>query len=396
MGIAVVANALLVGGTTATVAANTNEGPLADAGLDQSVTTNTTVYLDATGSRDPDGAIEGYEWRLERPDGNYTTPDCESCARTSFVARGSGTYNATITVTDDDGATSSDTLRVQVDSTDGPTVTLSGPDEVAEGSVETFSVAVSAGTSELMAVTWRVDDQWENRTEVSGDSASVGHLHAFRNDGTSTIRVTVVDRLGRQQSATKNVIVREPTSPGGGAAPSSGGRDSDGEACSQYNRDDERYCNNDRMTVDSNGITISDADNDGTVKWAGVTFDQEFAENHDGVSYDSTDGIVKFENMEAYKKALGVDSVNIDPTAEVNKNISKSDDYKGQEESGSGDENNENNNPFPEPVGSERDKGNNQNNENNEDAESDSDESKPDPNTRSGRVTSGDGILVEI
>jgi len=330
MSVALVANALLVGGATGTVAASDNETPLADAGLDQSVSVNTTVYLDATGSRDPDGEITQYEWEIERPDGNYTTPDCETCGRTSFVVRESGTYNATVTITDDDGATSSDTLRVNVSPSDGPTVTLSGPDEVVEGGVPTFSATVDAGETELMAVTWRVDGRRVNRTGISGDSATVDHPHAFSTDGEYTVRVVVTDQLGRQGAATKNVTVRDPAATGGGgsggdggggaAAASAGSGDSDGEACARYNRDDDLYCNNDRMTMDSNGITISDADNDGTTEWGGVTIDQEFAENHEGVSYDSTDGVVKFESKEDYKDALKVDSVNVDPESELNQN----------------------------------------------------------------------------
>ena len=49
--------ALALAGSVAGVAA-ANSGPLADAGLDQEVTADTTVYLDATGSSHPDGSID--------------------------------------------------------------------------------------------------------------------------------------------------------------------------------------------------------------------------------------------------------------------------------------------------------------------------------------------------
>src|SRR6056297_159200 len=91
-----------------------NEAPLADAGLDQDVRRGATVLLDATGSRDPDGRIERYEWSIQTPSGDAITPDCDDCARTRFTPTETGRYRVTITVTDDDGATRSDTLYVDV------------------------------------------------------------------------------------------------------------------------------------------------------------------------------------------------------------------------------------------------------------------------------------------
>ncbi|WP_167837259.1 PKD domain-containing protein [Halosimplex halophilum] len=309
-----------------------NKAPLADAGLDRTVSANATVYLDATGSRDPDGEIDSYRWRLEKPDGSYTTPSCETCGRTRFVPRATGTYNATVTVTDEDGATSTDTLRVHVEPSNGPSVSISGPDSVVEGAVAQYTATVSAGANDLAAVVWRADGRRVNRTTLAGESASVDRLHAFRHDGTVTLRVTAVDRLGRQRTATKNVTVTAPSSPGsgggsgsigvgsGGGSTSGGdsGGDDDGSECSHYNRDDDRYCDNDRMTIDSNGIVISDADDDGSVQWAQVNVDEEFAQNNDGVSYDSVDDMVTFDSQEAYKEALGVDTVSVDPESEVN------------------------------------------------------------------------------
>ena len=298
-----------------------NESPLADAGLDQSVSANATVYLDATGSRDPDGEIDRYRWRIEQPDGNYRTPSCEFCGRTEFVPRQPGTYNATVVVTDEDGATSTDTLRVHVQRSNGPSVTLSGPDSVVEGGINEYTVSVSAGANDLAAVVWHVDGRRVNRTALTGESASVDRLQAFRTDGTVTLSVVVVDRLGRERSASKNVTVTDPAPTAGGASgsdSSSGGDDDDDRnRCSRYDADDT-YCNNDRLTLDSDGIVIADADSDGSTQWAGVRLNEEFAQNHDGVSYDSTDGVATFDSQEAYREALEVESVNVDPEAGVN------------------------------------------------------------------------------
>ena len=113
----------------AAVAADENRAPLADAGLDQEVEYGATVRLDATGSRDPDGEVTAYEWTIERPDGTTVEPDCSSCGRTSFRPQSVGTYAVTVTVTDDEGATRSDTLYVEVEGGTGPSVSLSGPQD---------------------------------------------------------------------------------------------------------------------------------------------------------------------------------------------------------------------------------------------------------------------------
>lgn len=57
------------------------DGPMADAGLDQTVTVETTVQLDGTGSSHPDGAIAEYEWTIRTPDGREIEPDCPDCER---------------------------------------------------------------------------------------------------------------------------------------------------------------------------------------------------------------------------------------------------------------------------------------------------------------------------
>ncbi|WP_436923623.1 PKD domain-containing protein [Halosimplex amylolyticum] len=362
------------------------EAPLADAGLDQNVTANATVYLDATGSRDPDGEIAEYEWRLEQPDGDYIRPDCRTCGQTSFVARQVGTYNATVTVTDDDGATSRDTLRVHVEESNGPSVTLSGPQALNTGEVAGYTASVSAGNADVAAVTWRVDGDWHNRTSIAGESATADYLHAFSTAGNYTLSATVVDRVGRQRTATREIKVHSPSAAASGGS-SSGSGDSDGEQCSRYNRDDDTYCNNDRMTLDSNGIVITDADNDGTIVWAGQTLDAEFAQNNAGVSYDSTDGVVEFDSQEAYKTALGVKTTNVNPAYNASRSTSE------RKESDGGEEENEDDpldwsaisHNYADNYGSSGEEDGSE--ENREDNTEDSAETET--NTRTGRVPPG-------
>lgn len=130
--------------------ASANEAPMAEAGLDQDAELNTTVYLHAGGSLDPDGDIEQWEWSIETPTGNHTTPNCRSCIQTWFVPNKTGLYNVTIQVVDDDGATRNDTLFVVVGELAPSGVTTSSTSTESDdtsGGVGTGSVGGSSTSS---------------------------------------------------------------------------------------------------------------------------------------------------------------------------------------------------------------------------------------------------------
>jgi len=198
-----------VGQTAATT--GENEPPLASAGLDQTVSKGATVYLDARGSTDPDGTIQRYEWSIETPNGVTTTPDCETCATTSFQATATGTYNVTVTVTDDDGASSSDTLKVTVEATNPPAVTLSGPSELAVGASGTLSADVTAGEAELLRAEWYLDGAQIDEQQLTSPTDHLELDHTFTTTGTREVRLEVIDTRGLVTTETHSVDVRGPT-----------------------------------------------------------------------------------------------------------------------------------------------------------------------------------------
>jgi PKD repeat protein len=101
------------GGATATARETVtvgggNEAPTAAFDADPTeANVSETVALDAGGSFDPDGSIASYEWTFG--DGNASTGET-----TSHAYGATGDYVVTLTVTDDEGATASDTETVAV------------------------------------------------------------------------------------------------------------------------------------------------------------------------------------------------------------------------------------------------------------------------------------------
>jgi probable HAF family extracellular repeat protein len=117
------------GGGGSSSAPNTppvNQAPNANAGADQTVDEGDTVNLSATGS-DSDGNISSYSWQQES--GTAVTITNADTANASFIApdvTGPATLVFNVTVTDDDGATGSDTTTVTVNDLDPPPPPPSG------------------------------------------------------------------------------------------------------------------------------------------------------------------------------------------------------------------------------------------------------------------------------
>jgi len=133
-----------------------NQAPTANAGADQSVDEGTTVNLSATGT-DSDGTIASYIW--QHWDGPDVTMTNANAANMSFVAPmvtvPEGCTSVVVfrvTVTDDDGATGSDTVSVSLNDTNPPVPTPASagfmPLGIANSAVEVSadgSVVVGSG-----------------------------------------------------------------------------------------------------------------------------------------------------------------------------------------------------------------------------------------------------------
>ena len=124
--------------TKLTVVKPPNQKPTADAGSDQTVNEGDSVSLDGSGSSDPDGTIDSYSWTQTA--GTAVTLSGADSATPSFTAPDVGadgdTLTFELTVTDNDGATATDTVNVAVNNVivnQAPTANAGTDQTVNEG-----------------------------------------------------------------------------------------------------------------------------------------------------------------------------------------------------------------------------------------------------------------------
>lgn len=127
-----------------------NENPVADAGADVTVSVGAGVTLDGSASRDADGQVVSFAWT--QIEGNAVTLDGANTATASFIAPNAAEETLLtfrLTVTDDRGATASDTVVVTVTPVTGGNrpPAIGGIDGLPEGPVragETLTLTINA------------------------------------------------------------------------------------------------------------------------------------------------------------------------------------------------------------------------------------------------------------
>lgn len=136
-----------------------NTPPVANAGSDQNIASpESTATLTGDGSTDSDGTITDYEWtQLSGPNtAGITSPSSANTGLTGLIP---GTYTFNLQVTDDDGATNSDTVDVVVDPVP---VAVAGSDQVITLPTNTATLDGSGSYDENGTIT---DYAW---TKISG------------------------------------------------------------------------------------------------------------------------------------------------------------------------------------------------------------------------------------
>ena len=165
----------------------TNVAPTSDAGGPYSAEISTPITLDGTSSSDPDGTIVLYEWDLDF-DGVY---DDATGATTTYSWSSGGTYSIGLKVTDDDGATDTDTTTVRVGLQNRPpqAPTITGPREGKYGTEYTYNFTATDpdGDDVSFTIDWGDEDTENTITISSGETLQVSHTWEKENREGQTI-----------------------------------------------------------------------------------------------------------------------------------------------------------------------------------------------------------------
>jgi PKD repeat protein len=167
--------------------------------------TDETFTLDASASDDPDGVIVGYTWDTNA-DGEADR-DTQGTPTLDLSFPFAGTYDVTVTVTDDTGATASKTVQVVVRNRP-PEPAIDDPGLVLSGRVTALSAASSVDP-DLPAgagLTYEWDLDGDGIYDTAPDtSATIDHT--FTATGPVTVGVRVTDEASAQATTTRSLVV---------------------------------------------------------------------------------------------------------------------------------------------------------------------------------------------
>jgi PKD repeat protein len=166
----------------------TNEPPVAEANpYYQEVSVGEDAWLYGGNSYDPDGKIVSYEW-------DFGDGSSGSGMNISHAYTSPGMYYVVLTVTDDDGATDTDTVIVNVT---GGTTTNEPPVAVADPYYQTVGVGESAwfsGSNSYDPDGFIVSYEWEFGDGNFGYGENT--YHSYDAPGDYTVTLTVTDNEG--------------------------------------------------------------------------------------------------------------------------------------------------------------------------------------------------------
>jgi serine protease len=169
-----------------------NQPPVANAGPDQVANEGSAVSFDGSLSSDPDGTIVSFAW-------NFGDGATASGLTVSHPYADNGIYTVTLTVTDNNGATASDTALVTVNNV-APIANAGGPYNGSVNQPVTMTgSATDPGVLDAHTFVWNFGDN----SSATGQTVS----HTYTVLGTYPVSLTVTDKDGGVGTSTTSANI---------------------------------------------------------------------------------------------------------------------------------------------------------------------------------------------
>ena len=173
-----------------------NSAPIANAGPDQNVATNSVVVLNGSESTDADNDGLSYSWEITSlPEGSTATLDDALSSNPSFTAEIDGEYEVSLVVSDGIASSESDSVLITAATANSAPVANAGPDQdVNTGSTVTLDGSGSSDSDgDLLTYAWSFtsvpDGSTSSITDINGAAANfISDL-----DGTYVVGLIVND-----------------------------------------------------------------------------------------------------------------------------------------------------------------------------------------------------------
>lgn len=170
----------------------------------------TAVNLSATVADAGTADTHTYAWSVTKDGAAFALPGgtVTNAASFSFVPTDNGSYVASVTVTDNDGGSSTASTAAITVNNVAPVATLDQPATTVRNVATRFSGHVSDVPIDSYTVTWNFGDGSSVATYASADPAALAPTHVYSAPGTYDVTMTVTDKDGGVATVASTITVK--------------------------------------------------------------------------------------------------------------------------------------------------------------------------------------------
>ena len=196
-------------------AATVNSPPVASAGNSFNLVVGDLATLDATASSDANNDTLSYSWILSnQPSGSTAALSGSSIANPTFTADKLGVYIATVTVTDNNGGSSSASINVTAVANSAPIANAGANQTVNLNAIVNLNGSNSTdANNDALSYAWSFVSKPAGSTATLSNPTSVSPTFVPDINGTYTVQLYATDRRGAVSLAPSVVTVTVTSQP---------------------------------------------------------------------------------------------------------------------------------------------------------------------------------------